>query len=168
VEISEQTLYDINALIPQNYLWDGFWIDSFEDGELNISASFDKIYYRDIYIEFTGVTFFNIPAEWRDTDIATAHLMYKGDTSFFEYEHPEIVLTNKNLIDIYLYIPQSPTTKKRVTFNIVCDSIKVVKCDVGNSRYWGAYTDPLKGKEAYPIMSNRVGKVINSVSTKEE
>ncbi|SFC76017.1 hypothetical protein SAMN05421780_109113 [Flexibacter flexilis DSM 6793] len=63
-------LDEINQKNPQNYLWDGFWIDSFKRKTLNISASFDRIYYRDIMIVYKGVTFFNLPSQWRDYELA--------------------------------------------------------------------------------------------------
>jgi hypothetical protein len=59
MEITPEQVELLNAKIPHNYLWDGFWIDSYKRKTLNISAAFDKIYSRDFMIVYKGVTFFN-------------------------------------------------------------------------------------------------------------
>lgn len=154
--VTQEQIDHINRQIPQNYLFDGFWINSFDNGVLDISASFNLVYYRDIKIEFTGVTFFNLPESWRDTDIATETLLRLGHQRSFASSFREIDLTNKSLIDIYLNMPVANNEKELYGFSIVCDDVSLASFTAGNGAYDKRYKDPLVGKVNYPIIHNRV------------
>jgi hypothetical protein len=154
--LTQEQIDNINQQIPKNYLWDGFWINDFAHGVLDISASFDRIYYRNLKLAFTGVTFFNLPESWRDTDIATENFLRLGHQRSFTSSFREIDLTDKTLIDIYLYMPVAGGEKELYGFSIVCDTVTITRFDKGDGAYNKTYTDPLEGKMNYPIIHNRV------------
>lgn len=154
--ITQDQINSINRQISKNLLMDGFWINEYSNGVLDISASFDLIYYRDIKIEFTGVTFFNLPESWRDNDIATADFLLKGHQKSFISTFREIDITNKSLIDIYLNMPKENNEKELYGFSIVCENVTLTKYTAGDGEYYKRYTDPLAGKKNYPIIENRV------------
>lgn len=155
MKITEDLLISINNKIPNNLL-DGFWINDFENGVLDISASFNRIYYRNISIEFTGVTFFNLPESWQDSDVATASFLKLGHQKSFESTFSEIDISNKLLIDVYLNMPVANNEKELYGFSIVCDDVAITNFTADNGFYDKRYKDPLVGKMKYPIIQNRV------------
>lgn len=131
---------ELNQKIPQNYLWDGFWIDSFKRKTLNVSASFDRIYYRDIMIVYKGVTFFNLPSQWRDT-AAQQPWMRITDKQDFAQQFPTENTENKHIIEWQLYGTNAVQAIER--FFVVCDKVFVFHCKGQERNYDLAYTDPL-------------------------
>lgn len=156
MHITKDQIDNINRQIPKNYLWDGFWINDFANGVLDISASFNLIYYRDLKLEFTGVTFFNLPASWRDNDIATDNFLRSGHQKSFTNTFREIDLSNKSLLDIYLNMPVENNEKELYGFSIVCDTVSITLFKSGDGSYDKRYQDPLAGKMEYPVIHNRV------------
>lgn len=133
-------LDELNQKIPQNYLWDGFWIDSFKRKTLNVSASFDRIYYRDIMIVYKGVTFFNLPSQWRDT-AAQQPWMRMADVQAFAQRFPTESTTHKHVIEWRLF--GTSVVQEVERFYIVCDKVFVFRCQDKERDYDLAYTDPL-------------------------
>ena len=97
------TIAAVNGLIPVHSTWDEFRINDFTDNPLILSCSFDRMYYRDFDITFRGVTFFNIPYEWRDTDVSGDHLLREVSISEFSSLYPEVDCHNKLIVAISLY-----------------------------------------------------------------
>lgn len=146
----------VNQVIPLQSMWDGFWIHQFSEGELIISCSFNRIYYRDFDIIFTGVTFFNLPEEWRDTDVPGDELIHISSPSAFDRANPGFNTDHKLVLAIDLIFPTGQGHgRKLYTFFIVCDSVTAERCKPGYSSPVREYTDPLE-HEPYPCMSNRV------------
>lgn len=134
----------LNQKIPRGYLWDGFWIDSYKRKTLNISASFDKIYYRDIMIVYKGVTFFNLPYQWRDSNVAMPWMRY-GNRVVFANLFPETDIENKYVIEWQIADTSIvPTTE---VFYIVCDKVFVFKCEGAERDYDMTYEEPLSGND---------------------
>ncbi len=139
MEHTQQWLTALNNIIPINYLWDGFWIDSFNNGELNVSASFDQIYYRDIMIVYSGVTFFNLPQNWRDNYVVLPWMQFANKETFIQ-QYPKQDITDKIIIQWQL--GDGSTTNAIHTFYIVCSNIKVYKCNDEQKDYEMTYKDP--------------------------
>jgi hypothetical protein len=150
--MTQRQLNENNQLIPENYLWDGFWIDDFSKGKLIVSASFDMIYYQDLMIVFEGVTFFNLPHRWRDTEIVFPVLQF-GDVQLFTKEHPDANLSNQLLIALQIYCG-NPTALQ--SFYVVCSKAQVVKCDESNNSFKMNYKDPMHAKGDWLSKENRV------------
>ena len=152
--ISQNELDMLNAKIPKGYLWDGFWIDSFKRKVLNVSASFDKIYYRDFMIVYKGVTFFNLPQSWKDTEVR-GEFMYLETASVFAAKFPEENIDNKSIIEWKLSNIYDPVIME--SYYIVCDKVFVFKCTEAESKYSMEYDEPLSNKEyANKKFCNRV------------
>jgi hypothetical protein len=149
------TIATINELIPVHSMWDGFWINDFDDNTLIISCSFNRLYYRDFDITFQGVTFFNIPHEWRDTDVPGDHLLREASASEFSPLFPEIDYDSKLIVAINLYFRPWQQEPVLHTFYIVCDSVSALQCVPGNSSPGAYYKDPLE-EEAFPCKKNRI------------
>lgn len=142
--ITQQQLNELNNKIPKNYLWDGFWIDSFKKNVLNISASFDKMYYRDFMIIYKGVSFFNLPLDWRDTDVHE-EFMYLADVKDFAQKFPNEAIDNKTIIEWKFSNLYGPTIIE--SYYIVCSKIFVFKCNDAERNYDMSYKEPLSNKE---------------------
>src|SRR5687768_13475759 len=80
----ERRLKEVNDLIPVHSMWDGFWVHQFDKDELTISCSFDRLYYREYDVFFKGVTFFNLPKSWLDSDIYDDELFRLTDNIEFQ------------------------------------------------------------------------------------
>lgn len=136
----ESRIEALNQKIPHNYLWDGFWIDSFKRKVLNVSASFDKMYYRDIMIVYKGVTFFNLPEWWRDTWIKLPFMRLADRTTFAE-QFPNENIDNKHIIEWQI---GGWNSEERIdSYYIVCDKVFVFVCKDQERRYDMDYKDPL-------------------------
>lgn len=155
MELSYRMLQRINERIKIANIPDGFWINEFSDGILDISASFNALKYRNFKIEFTGVTFFNLPASWRTTDIASNEFLIVGHEKSFRNTFREINLNYKLLFDIYLNMPVSIDNTELYGFSIVCDTVDFYDYELGEF-YHKTYTDPLGNTIQYPIIKNRV------------
>lgn len=142
--ISQNELNALNAKIPKGYLWDGFWIDSFKRKVLNISASFDKMYYRDFMIVYKGVSFFNLPEYWRDTEVR-GDFMYLETASAFATKFPSENIENKSIIAWKLSGIYDPVIIEH--YYIVCDKVFVFKCDGEERSYQMDYAEPLSNKD---------------------
>jgi hypothetical protein len=149
------TIAAVNELIPVHSMWDGFWINDFSDNTLIISCSFNRLYYRDFDITFHGVSFFNIPYEWRDTDVPGEHLFREATISEFSPLFPEIDCHSKLIIAINLYFRPWQQEPVHHTFYIVCDSVSAMQCVPGHSCPGANYIEPLE-EEPFPSKKNRV------------
>jgi hypothetical protein len=138
---TEQNIHELNQRIPDNYLWDGFWIDDFSNACLTVSGSFDRIYYQDITIQFFDCIFFNLPGEWRDTDVH-GQLLNIADRIGFE-QTQEINTLGYNVIEVKLLFGQ-PT----VSYFVVCKEIIVTKCTDQGRDFKLMYTDPILAQES--------------------
>lgn len=152
--ITQTELNALNAKIPKGYLWDGFWIDSFKKKVLNISASFDKIYYRDFMIVYKGVSFFNLPLFWKDTEVR-GDFMYLADTEEFIRKFPSENIENKTIIAWKLSGIYDPVIIEH--YYIVCDKLFVFQCTEEERKYAMDYAEPLSNEEfAAKKFCNRV------------
>lgn len=145
----------INQFIPVHSMWDGFWIHSFLKNELTISCSFDRMYYRNFDIIFSNVIFFNLPDEWRDTNVLGDNLIRLADEKEFLQQQPNFDIKGKTIfaIDLYYYPYEKPTIT--YTFYIVADDLLAEACTEGNSSPAVDYTDRFEN-EPYPCLKNRV------------
>jgi len=164
-----ETIGRINRELPIHNMWDGFWVHSWYNGDLVISCSFDRLLYRNYDITFRGVTFFNLPARWDDTEIGDELL--RPAQSNFEWDFEDFVIDEgKFVFGIDMYIARyrevvtevDGTEKKEMqkyhtlyTFYIVADDVVMEKCLQGNTDPWPDYKEPLKF-DHYPCMENRV------------
>ena len=73
-------------IVPTQY--DGFWIDSFKRKTLVIYSSHDRIYGADYELVFKNVIFYNIPYQWRDTNVDTDALLRLATPDEFAKHHP--------------------------------------------------------------------------------
>ncbi len=137
----------LNNKIPNNYLWDGFWIDSYRRKTLNVSASFDRIYYRDIMIVYKGVTFFNLPYEWRDTVVAQPW-MRLADAVIFSNHFPEVNIVDKHVIEWQLSDGNNNDNNTIERFYVVCEKVFVFKCEGKERDFLLTYKEPLR-QETY-------------------
>jgi hypothetical protein len=144
MEITPEQVELLNAKIPHNYLWDGFWIESFKRKTLNISAAFDKIYSRDFMIVYKGVTFFNLPLWWRDTWIKLPFMQLTTGEEFLT-QFPNENIRNKSIIKWQLI--GFGKENEIENFYIVCDKIFVFKCNGEERKYDMTYEEPLPNKE---------------------
>ena len=154
VEDIEARLKQINETIPVHHMLDGFWVRDFQDGELVITCSFDRLAYRDYDIEFAGVIFFNTPSRWDDTNVPTDELLRLSDGAEFAGQQPDFDIGSKHVfaLDLVYHPPEKSAVKH--TFYIVADSVSVEKCLQGNAAPFAHYDDPFKG-EAFPCTKNR-------------
>ena len=83
----QQIINVVNKTLPLHSMWDGLWVHKFKRKSLVIGASFDRCYYRDYDIVFKKVSFFNLPHEWRDTEVNTENLIRLSTKEEFEKQH---------------------------------------------------------------------------------
>ncbi len=142
----------INEDLPLHSLWDGFWVYYFKRGTLIIAGSFNRIYYRDFDIVFKKVSFFNIPAEWRDTDIKGDDLIRLADKDEFAKQFPDFDVQDKFIFAIDIYFRNVGEEK---TFYIVAEHIYLNKCTPEDNSPGSSYVDPF-ADEPFPCFKNRV------------
>lgn len=153
-DINEQ-LQKVNELIPVHSMWDGFWIYDFEHGNLTITCSFDRTEYRNFDIEFKNVRFFNIPSEWRDTDVPGDILFKLSDKYEFQKLYPEVKLAEQTVFALDLLFKINSTLSLQHRFHIVADWVVASACLAGDARPNAYFKDPFE-KEAFPCFKNRV------------
>jgi hypothetical protein len=146
---------EVNNLIPVHSMWDGFWISDFTGENLYIGCSFDKISYRNFDIIFYGVIFYNLPAEWWDTDIRGDKLFFHGNIDAFLEQNPGFEIQGKNLYELHLTTTPINAPAVTNTFYVVADTIYAEKCLAGDNRPNRVYNDPLRNFP-YPNFRNRV------------
>lgn len=145
-------LAQINQSIQVKNMWDGFWIYDYYQGKLTISGSFDRTIYRNVDIFFRGVSFFNLPSEWRDTDIPTYELLRLASREEFKLQFPDFEIGDKQVFAIDL---KTRPDKAMHSFFVVADNIEAEQCHPNDSSPRVDYTDPLKA-EAFPCLKNRI------------
>lgn len=137
-------------------MWDGFWIRDFDNSNLLLSCSFDKLLYRNYDFVFEGVSFFNIPNEWHDT-------FFDGESPFreaseaeflFDFEDEQVNLTHKKIYAIELYFRNYPDNSYlQHCFYIVANNAYAFECTKGNAETDRFYKDPV---DKYLSKENRV------------
>lgn len=143
----------INERLPVHAMWDGYWIESFKRSNLQISGSLDRLYYREWDIVFKKVTFFNLPAEWRDTNIIGNDFFCLSSKEEFKLHHPDFDPGDHHIFAIDLWYPFLEPTEKH-TFFVVAANVFLFKCESPDTDVWMNYTDPLLG--GYKEKRNRV------------
>ena len=123
----QSTVQELNKKLPLHSMWDGFWIHELYKNELIISCSFDRIYYRNFDIIFKGVIFFNVPVNWRDTNIPGEDLLRLATKEEFKEQQPDFDTKNLNIfaIDIHFYFDGAPDPH---TFYVVAQSVELFDC----------------------------------------
>jgi len=161
----------INEALPVHSMWNGFWIHSFKRGTLVVYCSHDMIYGIDFELAFKKVIFFNIPAQWHDTNVDGDALLRLAKKDEFESAHPDFE-TNGYMIlavDMHLEIvldelPEVDGVVQRkivrewkpYTFYIVAAHVFLNDRNFPNYYEEPKYDDPLF-EWPYPGMKNRVG-----------
>ena len=146
----------INAALPVNSMWDGFWVHSFRRRTLIISCSFDKIYYREFDLIFKKVIFFNVPESWRDTSVMGDDMIRVATMAEFHKYHEGFDTKNQFIFAIDLHFRHHGAENSTMhTFFIVAEHIYLVKCQHGNNNPVPEYVEPF-GEEDFPCMKNRV------------
>jgi hypothetical protein len=147
----------VNALVKVHSMWDGFWIHDFDGHTLTVSASFDRLYYRNYDIIFEAVTFFNLPDEWRDPDVPGEAILRLANGSEFSGYFDEFDTSGKEIFAIDLCFRKGGADKdcSLYTFYIIATKVYALECQAGNSSPAASYTDPFED-EPWPCMANRV------------
>lgn len=151
----EEQLQKVNDLIPVHSMWDGFWIYDFDKGNLTVTCSFDSTAYRNFDIEFRNVSFFNIPSEWRDTDVPGDILFKLSNKEEFQLLYPEIEILDQHIFSLDLLFVINSKVSIKHCFHIVADRVLASQCLVGDARPGTYYKDPFEN-EAWPCFKNRV------------
>jgi hypothetical protein len=81
---------------------------------------------------FRGVSFFNLPDEWRDTDIDGDNLLRLSNVEEFQMYHPDFDCGDKHVFAIDIYFGRDEKIKH--TFFIIADHIIIEKCLPGDCR----------------------------------
>ena len=137
-------------------MWDGLWVHKFKRNNLVIGASFDRCYYRDYDIVFKKVIFFNLPYQWRDTEVNTEDLIRLSTKEEFEKQHPDFDTSNKNIFAIDICFTNFARENIMHTFFVVAETVYIFKPQPPENKYGGAeYTDPFID-ELFPCKKNRV------------
>lgn len=152
--ITIDTINELNKNLPVHNMWDGFWIHYYEKDYLMLSCSFDRIYYRDFDIEFRGVIFFNLPDEWRDTDIQGDELIRLSDKEEFGLYHPDFDTGEHTIMAIDIYFDRGVNTKKQ-TFFVVAKSVFLQRIQQNIRIPTSNYVD-IYANEKFPCFKNRV------------
>lgn len=150
-----QLINKINTELPVHSMWDGFWIHAFKKDTLIISCSFDRIYYRNFDIVFKKVIFFNVPVEWRDTDIYGDNLLRLTSKEEFEKHHPGFDTLDRHIIAIDMYFRTTVGDINKSTFFILAEHIYPNKCVSPDCNPVSEYADPFIA-EPFPCRKNRV------------
>ncbi len=145
----------INKDAPVHSMWDGFYIFSFKKQTLVISGSFDHVFHRSFDFAFKKVSFFNVPAEWRDTDIPGNELIRLSNKEEFALHHPDFDPLDNIIVALDMYFHLGRTPGKH-TFFIVCRRIYLQECMAPTSDAEADYEEPFKD-EFFPCKKNRVG-----------
>jgi hypothetical protein len=152
-EDAQHWLNKMHEIIPIESMWDGFWIKDFSKKDLVISCSFDRILYRNFDIIFKDVSFFNLPYEWRDSNLIGQKLFYLEKRNDFE-KYSNLKLKDSEFvfgIDLYF----SHLNQKNHTFTIVAQHVFTEECRKGDAFPDVYYKDPL-GDKGYLSLENRV------------
>jgi hypothetical protein len=153
--ITQEKIDQINQELPLHSMWDGFWVHAFDKGRLQVSCSFDRIYYRDFDIVFRDVIFFNLPDEWRDTDIRGENLLRIASKNEFIVHHPDFDTQDHSILAIDIFISRREAIFKH-TFFIVATSVELSKCVQYNNSPAAEYMEVFPN-EPFPCKKNRVG-----------
>jgi hypothetical protein len=145
----------INKELPLHSMWDGFWVQSFKRGTLIISCSFDRSYYRNFDIVFKKVIFFNVPDEWRDTDIEGDDLLRLASAEEFQNHHPGFDPLDRHIIAVDIHFRDENGERIKHTFFILAEHIYLNKCVGPDSKPVVEYKDPFSN-ELFPCKKNRV------------
>lgn len=140
---------------------DGFWIREFENNTLYLSASFNRILYRNYDFIFEEVSFFNIPNEWHDTFYDGESPYREASEAEFLFEFEEEIVGNKKIYAVELYFKNYPeTTYTQHCFYIVANNAYALECLHGNCHADVNYADPVK---EYLSKVNRV-PILNNIA----
>jgi hypothetical protein len=132
-------------------MWDGLWVHEYKRHNLVIGASFDRIYYRNYDVVFKKVLFFNLPNQWRDTDVESDALIRLATKEEFALQQPNFDVKDKNIFAIDLVF-----NNVLHNFYIVAKTVYLFKCEPPNDKYGGTdYVDPFI-HEPFPCKKNRV------------
>lgn len=137
----------VNQELPLHDLWDGFWIYEFYEGKLTITCSFDSIYYRNFDILFEDVIFFNVPLNWRDTDVKGNNLLRIADKAEFLTQQPNFDTAHLTVFAIDLHQFNGKEYEKH-SYYIVAKSVALIECSAGDNVPGTLFIDP------YPDDSN--------------
>ncbi|MCD6011561.1 MAG: hypothetical protein K0Q79_1423 [Flavipsychrobacter sp.] len=135
-------------------MWDGFWVRSFKRGTLVISCSFDRIYYREFDLVFKQVVFFNVPAQWRDTNVDGDDLLRLAPAEEFAALYPDVEIGDRAVFAIDMHLDVNRVWQP-YTFYIVARHIYLNKCTPEDNDPGWTYEDPINDVQ-YPCMLNRV------------
>ena len=150
----DQIITTINESLPIHSMWDGFWIHKFKRKTLIISCSFDRIYYRNYDLIFKKVTFFNVPDEWRDTQIHGDELIRLAPISEFKQYHPDFNVQDQLIFAVDIFFDNNSTLEKHIFF-ILAKHIYLKKCDAPDNNPTPEYADPFCN-EFFPCRKNRI------------
>jgi hypothetical protein len=121
---SEITKYvnDINAQLPAHALWDGYYIRKFKKKNLVIGGSQDWIYYHNIDLIFKKVSFYNLPAFWRDTAIIGDDVFRLSSSKEFKSHHPDFEIGENHVFafDLFYNIFES---REQHTFFVLAKTV---------------------------------------------
>ena len=146
---------DINQTLAAHSLWDGYWIHSFKRKTLSIGASFDRSRGRLYDIVFKQVDFFNLPAQWRDTDTFEHDLLRLSTVEEFSRHHADLVPEGSHVFAIDLMYPRGALLCKLTHF-VVAPKLYFFRTQPPHDQYGaGGYVDPL-ASAAQPCLINRV------------
>jgi hypothetical protein len=159
----DELVAKVNKTLPLHNMWDGLWVHAFKRNNLVISAAFDRSSRRDYDIVFKKVSFFNLPASWRDDDIVGDNLVRVATKQEFAQQQPNFNTQNLSVFAFDIGWNLGQLGRVPYTYYVVAKTIWVFKCEGEDCKYGGAeFIDPwaVNGYpqlvEGKPCFQNRV------------
>ncbi|MBK6513387.1 MAG: hypothetical protein IPM79_05810 [Polyangiaceae bacterium] len=150
----------VNAALPVHSLWDGFWIHSYRRRTLIVSASFDRIYRRDFDLVFKQVTFFNLPVEWRDTNVRGDELLRLASRAELAAAQPQVQAGDRHIFAIDLhYASERETTT--YTFFVLAKHVYLNRCEPADHNPVPLYLDPFDDRP-FPCFADRAAATLRA------
>ncbi|MBR9920486.1 MAG: hypothetical protein GYB31_06575 [Bacteroidetes bacterium] len=150
----QQFVDKINEQLPVHAMWDGYQIRKFKRKNLVIGGSQDWIYYHNVDLIFKQVTFFNLPARWRDTQIVGEDLFRLSDKEEFAQHHPDFVVGDKHVFAIDLHFSYQDIFQKH-TYFVVASRVFFERLKDPSGDGLVEYEDPL-GEVGFLPKTNRL------------
>ena len=150
-----QIVHQVNERLPVHSMWDGFWINKFKRSNLQISCSFDRIYYRNFDLVFKKVVFFNLPHQWRDTHVFGDHILRLSNKDEFSTHHPNFDFQGKHIFAIDLHFDINNVFQKH-TYFVVASKVFLFKCEYPDNASGYEYEDPYGEDVGFECKENRV------------
>ncbi|MCB0739310.1 MAG: hypothetical protein KDC92_17520 [Bacteroidetes bacterium] len=152
-EHNQAIVAKINAELPSNAMFDGFWIHKYKNQNLCISCSQNRFYYRQFDIIFKKVRFFNLPAEWQSGHMRKIEPIRMATLEEFKQQQPDFNVANNAIFAIDLSFNYEQL-KGHYTYFVVAEKLIFFKCADNDSSVGLHYTDKFSN-EGLTCLKNR-------------